>query len=451
MDFWNFIVNYVVELFGLNKLGSPQGVLNLVCMIITTLVGVMTSYRFIYTLIGFFAKPKHYETKPQTKRYAAIICAKDEEKVILSTINSIKHQDYPQNLIDIIVMADNCKDNTAKIGRDNGCIVYERHDPTKARKGWGLQWLFQELKKDNIFERYDAYFFFDADCTISLDFFSKMNDCYETGKFDSIAAYRDNKNFADNIITSAYGFSYYRFTLSCHRPRMALNTGTIGAGTGWMASKEMLRDGWNETTLLEDMEFVNDMTAKGYRFGFCEDAVIYIEHPTNFFISWRQRLRWSRGSLQVFFRKSWKLFVSFFKKPSWTKYDIFFDVFPHSFFIFMVGLVYQLGSLILFLTNTISPIDYSWSSFLTYVLSTMGGTIVASLFVSILISIKEYKRINCALPKLVFYNLVWPWFDLLSIPISFLSLFINVKWKQIPHNNTKETENLMDELNSLNK
>lgn len=450
-QFWNFIVNYFIELFGLNKLSSPQGIINLVCMSITTLIGVMTVYRFVYTIIGFFAKPKHYPEAPKVNKYAAIICAKDEERVILSTINSIKHQDYPSELIDIIIMADNCKDNTAKIGRENGCIVYERHDPSKARKGYGLKWLFNELKKDGSFNKYEAFFFFDADCTISLDFFSKMNDCYASGKYDSICAYRDSKNFAHNFITSAYGFSYYRFTISCHRPRTALKSGTIGAGTGWMASKKMMENGWNETTLLEDLEFVNDMTAKGYRFGFCEDAIIYIEHPTNFVISCRQRLRWSRGALQVYFRKSWKLLASFFKRPSWTKYDVYFDMFPYSFFSFMVGLVYQLSSLILFLTNTINATDYNWSSFITYMATSIAGIVVAAWFVSILITIKEWKRINCNLPKAIFYNIIWPWFDLVSIPISFMSLFINVKWKNIPHNDAKETEEIMEELNSLNK
>ncbi len=61
-------------------------------------------------------------------RFAFIIAARNESAVIANLIKSIKAQDYPSELVDIIVIADNCTDNTAEISRMNGAIVYERFD-----------------------------------------------------------------------------------------------------------------------------------------------------------------------------------------------------------------------------------------------------------------------------------------------------------------------------------
>lgn len=67
----------------------------------------------------------------------AILPAHNEENVIGNLIESLKKQDYPANLIDIYVIADNCTDNTVKIAKEAGAIVLERKedDPKKEQKG----------------------------------------------------------------------------------------------------------------------------------------------------------------------------------------------------------------------------------------------------------------------------------------------------------------------------
>ena len=59
-------------------------------------------------------------------------------------------------------------------------------------------------------------------------------------------------------------------------------------------------NGWKFHLLTEDIEFSVHHILQGRKIGFCADAVLYDEQPVTFRQSWRQRLRWARGFLQVF-------------------------------------------------------------------------------------------------------------------------------------------------------
>lgn len=64
----------------------------------------------------------------------AIIPAHNEEAVVADLIESLKKQDYPKELYDIYVIADNCTDKTAEVAKQAGAIVYQRFDETKKQK-----------------------------------------------------------------------------------------------------------------------------------------------------------------------------------------------------------------------------------------------------------------------------------------------------------------------------
>ena len=80
----------------------------------------------------------------------------DNSNLIKNLIESLKNQTYNKELYDIYVIADNCTDNTARIARDAGAIVYERFDETKKTKGYALDWFLQQKIEENA--DYDALF-----------------------------------------------------------------------------------------------------------------------------------------------------------------------------------------------------------------------------------------------------------------------------------------------------
>ena len=100
-------------------------------------------------------------------------------------IQSLRAQHYPEELLDIYVVADNCTDDTARVARQAGAAVYERHDQTRKGKGYALDYLFHRLAEEGR-EDYEGYFVFDADNLVDPAFTAEMNRVFDTGKYGAI-------------------------------------------------------------------------------------------------------------------------------------------------------------------------------------------------------------------------------------------------------------------------
>ena len=89
-------------------------------------VFVITGY---YLVLGFFGVYRKKDIKDYTpnNKFAMIVAAHDEEIVIGNLIESMQKQNYPKELYDIYVIADNCTDKTAEIARSYDVTVCERN------------------------------------------------------------------------------------------------------------------------------------------------------------------------------------------------------------------------------------------------------------------------------------------------------------------------------------
>ena len=108
---------------------------------------LLYSYQIFYAFIGVFKKSKCFEESLK-HRYAVIISARNERLVIGQLVQSIKKQNYPKELIDVFVVADNCSDDTAKIARKAGAIVYERTNKDLVGKGYALDYIFKIIMQE---------------------------------------------------------------------------------------------------------------------------------------------------------------------------------------------------------------------------------------------------------------------------------------------------------------
>ena len=85
------------------------------CVFIT--FTICYTYQLYYVLVVLSRKPKQLVAK-KNHRYAVVVSARNESAVIGDLIHSIKVQNYPTELIDVFVIADNCTDNTADVARE---------------------------------------------------------------------------------------------------------------------------------------------------------------------------------------------------------------------------------------------------------------------------------------------------------------------------------------------
>ena len=254
-------------------------------------INIFWVYQFIISvtsLIKFKEKPLLIDKK---HRFIIALPANNEETVIGNLIKSLKMQDYDKDLFDIYVIADNCTDNTAKIARENGAIVYERFDETKKTKGYALNWFLDKMKDKK--DDYDALLVFDADNIVDKNFLNVMNKKLCQGEV-LVQGYRDIKNPTDTWVSGGYAIFYWTMNRLYHLARYNMGLSPLINGTAFMVKWDMLIDeGWNTKTLTEDIEFALINISKGVKLGWAKDAIVYDEQPLTFKQSWKQRERWS--------------------------------------------------------------------------------------------------------------------------------------------------------------
>lgn len=389
------------------------------------LVWIVTIF-WLYQLIVSICSLIKLKDKPiieeKEHRFMTIIPAHNEATVVGNLVESLKNQNYPKELYDIYVIADNCTDNTAEVARKAGAIVYERFDEEKKTKGFALQWfLDQKIKED---APYDAFCIFDADNIADVNFLKAMNKKLCQGE-NVVQGYRDIKNPTDNWITAGYAIFYWTMNRFYHLARYNLGLSPLLNGTGFMVRFDIVKPtGWDTKTLTEDIEFSLKNIIEGRKLGWATDAICYDEQPTGFKQSWSQRTRWTVGHIQCMKEYTGLLAVAVKEKKTLMNFD---------------GLLYILGSIPMFVITIVLLL----LNFIVYFANGMTGaellincmrylvpTFIFPIFTALLIMILDKKPIKPMVKGLIFYPLfLGSW-----LLINFKCLFVrNTKWEKIEH------------------
>lgn len=267
-------------------------------MALTGAMGVVMALWGLWYLAGgalCWKKGEDYGWHPAHTKFAVLIAARNEELVIGSLINSLLTQNYPPELYDIWVIPNNCTDNTALAARNFGAKVLEY--PGKAHsKGEVLEFAYNRLRG----RRYDAYCVFDADNVVHKDFLLEMNNAYMAGA-RAAQGFRDSKNPYDTAISGCYSIYYWMMNRFHNGGRAALSLSAMIGGTGFMVSEEVLDQlgGWRANTISEDMELTVQCVLSGTKVRWVPKAITYDEQPNSWEQSFKQRRRWTSGTIQV--------------------------------------------------------------------------------------------------------------------------------------------------------
>ncbi len=410
--------------------------------VVTAAFTICYLYQFIYIFWVFLGKDKSQPVKSdKLNKFGVVISARNEENVIGHLLESIKRQNYPQENIKVFLIADNCTDNTAEVGRQYGATVLERQNKELVGKGYALDYLFKKLlaEKDDC----DAYIIFDADNLVEKNFIREMNKNFNRG-YKALTSYRNSKNYGTNWVTSGYSLWFLREAKYLNNARMKLHTSCAISGTGFCISREIVEGngGWPYHLLTEDIEFSVDMAVRGEKIGYSEGSIVFDEQPETFEQSWKQRLRWAKGFYQVFGKYKGGLVKGIFK-GCFACYDMLMTIFPAVAFtvISFICCLFECGyGITLFIKepNALTLLKFC----LVPVLYFVGIMYLFIFIIGFITIITEWDNIDCPPRKIIKYLFTFPLFMLTYAPIAIEALFKKVEWTPIKHSVTKTIDDV---------
>ena len=390
--------------------------------------GVGVLYQGVCIVVSLFSKQIRFQDAPMDRHYAVLISARNEEKVIGNLIASLRAQTYPAALLDIWVVADNCSDGTAQLVRALGCHVVERFNMKLIGKGYALSYLLDQMMAMGVASRYDAFFVFDADNRLDPHYIEEMNKAFQSG-FKILTSYRNSVNLSDNWVSSGSALWFIRESRFLNNSRMLLGSSCHVGGTGFMFSQEIMQRnrGWKFHLLTEDLEFTLDSVLHGDRVGYCGTAILYDEQPVTFKQSWRQRLRWSKGFLQVFRYYGPSLIRRAVRERDFSAVDFTLLLCPFT----------VLGLLRLVIGALFAAFDFvTWRSQFGAITGWgygIGLGMVSMMLLASLTIVVERNHIGASNKELFAYILSFPIYMFSYVPISFQAVFSKAQWKPIEH------------------
>ena len=401
------------------------------------------TYQLYYVFVVLTRKPKKLAAKKNHK-FAAVISARNESAVIGQLIHSIKVQNYPSELIDVFVIADNCTDNTAEVAREAGAIVFPRFNTEQVGKGYALDYGFNVIRSQYADRGYEAYFVFDADNVLDVNYFREMNKTFDNGAVAS-TSYRNSKNYDSNWISAGYAVWFLREAKFLNQARLTLNTSCAVSGTGFFVSAKIIErnGGWKWHLLTEDIEFSANSILEGERISYTPTAVLYDEQPVTFRDSWNQRFRWAKGFYQVFWHYGARLAKGIATNPKGSRfacYDMLMTIAPAMLLtIISIGFNGTIALLAIFgvisagtmITSALSSMFFCLFNFMLFMF-----------IFGVLTTFTEWDNIHSTTAKKIGYLFTFPIFQLTYIPIALVALVKKASWKPIAHTISVDVEEM---------
>jgi cellulose synthase/poly-beta-1,6-N-acetylglucosamine synthase-like glycosyltransferase len=270
---------------------------------ITLAIPVLLLLVEVAAAVSFGVKTSAKSRALQVHRCIAVVVpAHNEGEGIVPTIKDILPQ--LQGHDRLIVIADNCVDDTATVAAQAGAEVIVRDDPSRVGKGYALAWAINHLEP----EPPDLVLFIDADCRVQAGTIAELGEASD--RFNRpIQAYFSMKSPQNTSID--HSFAEFAWLLkNWVRPLGLLNLSCPVqlTGTGMMFPWELIKSApLASGNLVEDLKLGLDLAASGKAPRFLPSAVVTSEFPSSATGTDSQRQRWVQGHLGMMSRTPWLL------------------------------------------------------------------------------------------------------------------------------------------------
>ena len=227
-------------------------------------------------------------------RVAVLIPAHNESSGIRETIDDIRVQLSPDDTL--LVIADNCTDDTSSIARAAGAEVIERNDISKVGKGYAIDWGLSHLRACPP----DVVIVIDADCRLSINAIDKLaKTCIATGQpTQSLYLMTAPEGARVDYRVAQFAFRVKNWIRPLGLRALGLPCQLMGTGMAFPWSAISPIDIASSETV-EDLKLGLDLAMSGHPPTFCPIAVVTSEFPTLQNAALNQRERWEHGHIRM--------------------------------------------------------------------------------------------------------------------------------------------------------
>jgi len=261
------------------------------------LVALLALYQLALACAAFFYRPASDDgARRLPGRVAIVVPAHDEATVITRCVRSLLEQDYERERYEVVVVADNCTDDTAEVARAAGADVLVRNDALARGKGHALRWAFERLLAAP--QPPDAIAVVDADSNADPRFLASLLAPFERGA-DAV----QGESLLEGEASPGAAFRAAAFLLVNRvRPagRAVLGLPCHLAGNGMLFSREALTSTpWGAFTSAEDAEYAIQLRLNGVAPVFAGGAILHSPAAPSAAAAREQQLRWEGGKIHL--------------------------------------------------------------------------------------------------------------------------------------------------------
>ena len=295
--------------------------------VVLTAAGIATAAAGLYLVVlavaAFFLK-RPPPTGVPTRRLAVLVPAHNEADLIGRCVASLMAQTYAPALFRVVVIADNCTDETAAIAASLGAEVLVREDADSRGKGQALRWAIDQIITAP--GAPDAIVIVDADSLVDPGLLGALAARLDRGsdvvQGEYLALEEDGS--AASTLRAAALLLFHRARFS---GRAALGMPCNLVGNGMLFSRRLLEDQpWTAFSSAEDLEYSIDLRLAGFRPVYAPDATLRAPLPARGRAAGAQRLRWEGGRFHVVRTRLPRLVRAIFVQGRWSLLDAAVDL-----------------------------------------------------------------------------------------------------------------------------
>ena len=276
----------------------------LIIIIDVVLLCIFSWFYFVY-FFNSFTKEKPIKIEKPEYKFAVLVAARNESKVIRNILDSLKNQNYPKELFKVFIIVESFKDPTVKIVEEYGKnfkVIVRKNIGNKRTKGHALNDAYLYIK--NRKESFDAYMIFDADNIASKDYLLTMNSLKKMG-YQIGVGYRNYTNVSTNWISLTSGILFSFMNAFTSRGRSKLFNKATLTGTGYYIDSNIVDDagGWIWNGMTEDVELTYYAYKNNIKMKYYPLVEYYDEQATKYKVLHAQHIRWVWGFIGLDHKK----------------------------------------------------------------------------------------------------------------------------------------------------